>query len=272
MLFRRLIGAISIAAALAMPALAQDKDLLATVKERGELVVGTEMQFPPFDFIENGKQTGFNADVFAEIGKHLGVKVKFIDLPWTNVLPGLEAGKFDMVAGPNTLTAARLEKYYFNLPISGGAISIMKLAKNTDFTSAEDIEGRSFGAQRETVSAAKIREVGEGRNVTVRDYGDNNQAYADLVAGRLDGVVAQSTNLYHAAKLREGMFEVLEPAIGPMAWFSYLGRKDENSLSLMKAVDEAILGMSRDGRMAEFQRKWFGMTLELPETLPDPSI
>lgn len=272
MLFRKLIGAISVVAALTMPALAQDKDLLATVKGRGELVVGTEMQFPPFDFIENGKQVGFNADLFAEIGKELGVKVKFIDLPWSNVLPGLEAGKFDMVAGPNTLTAARLEKYYFNLPISGGAISIMKLAKNTDFTSAEDIEGRTFGAQRETVSAAKIREVGEGKNVTVRDYSDNNQAYADLVAGRLDGVVAQSTNLYYAAKLREGMFEVLEPAIGPMAWFCYLGRKDENSRPLMEAIDAAILKISRDGRMAELQLKWFGVTLELPETLPNPQM
>ncbi|MDH6231775.1 polar amino acid transport system substrate-binding protein [Mesorhizobium soli] len=272
MLFRKLIGAISVAAALTMPALAQDKDLLATVKERGELVVGTEMQFPPFDFIENGKQVGFNADLFAEIGKELGVKVKFIDLPWSNVLPGLEAGKFDMVAGPNTLTAARLEKYYFNLPISGGAISIMKLAKNTGFTSAEDIEGRTFGAQRETVSATKIREVGEGKNITVRDYGDNNQAYADLVAGRLDGVVAQSTNLYYAAKLREGMFEVLQPAIGPMAWFSYVGRRDENSLALMKAIDEAILKVSKDGRMAEIQLKWFGVTMDLPETLPNPQM
>ncbi len=272
MFLKKIIGAITIAAALTIPAVAQEKDLLAAVKERGELVVGTELQFPPFDFIENGKQVGFNSDLFAEIGKELGVKVRFIDLPWSNVLPGLEAGKFDMVAGPNTLTKARLEKYYFNLPISGGAISIMKLAKNTDFKSPDDIEGKTFGAQRETVSAAKIREFGEGKNITVRDYSDNNQAYADMVAGRLDGVVAQSTNLYYAAKLREGMFEILKPAIGPMAWFSYLGRKDENSRALMEAIDAAILKTIQDGRMDDLQRKWFTVTMELPHTLPDPDM
>ncbi len=47
-------------AALAMPAYAADQ--LDRIKQAGELVVGTEMQFAPFDFMENGKQTGFNKD------------------------------------------------------------------------------------------------------------------------------------------------------------------------------------------------------------------
>ena len=42
---------------------------LANVRKAGELVVGTEMQFAPFDFLENGQQAGFNKDLFAEVGK-----------------------------------------------------------------------------------------------------------------------------------------------------------------------------------------------------------
>jgi polar amino acid transport system substrate-binding protein len=38
-------------------------DQLANVRKAGELVVGTEMQFAPFDFLDNGQQAGFNKDL-----------------------------------------------------------------------------------------------------------------------------------------------------------------------------------------------------------------
>ena len=85
------VAAIAALSAASLAAKAQAKDLLAAVKERGELVIGTEFQFAPFDFIDNGKQAGLNLDLYNEIAKELGVKARFIDLPWPSVLPGLEA-------------------------------------------------------------------------------------------------------------------------------------------------------------------------------------
>src|SRR3546814_13657753 len=84
---------------------------LARVKEAGVGVFGREMHFAPFDFLKNGKQDGFNKEFFAEVGRSLGVKVRFIDLPWASVLPGLDADKFEMVAGPLNMTKARMERY-----------------------------------------------------------------------------------------------------------------------------------------------------------------
>src|SRR5215208_7185857 len=106
-------AAVAALSAVSLAAKAQAKDLLATVKERGELVIGTELQFAPFDFIENGKQAGLNLDLYTEIAKELGVKARFIDLPWPSVLPGLEAQKFDIVGGPLIITKQRMERYRF---------------------------------------------------------------------------------------------------------------------------------------------------------------
>ena len=94
-----------------LSAAAQAEDLLARVKAKGELNVGTEHQFAPFDFVLNGEHSGLNVDLFAEIGKDMGLKINWIDLPWPSVLPGLDAQKFDMVGGPATVTKARLERY-----------------------------------------------------------------------------------------------------------------------------------------------------------------
>ena len=88
------------------------------MKAAGVLKVGTETEFAPFDFIDAGQHVGLNVDLFDEVGKELGVKIEWVTLPWDGVLPGLEAGKFDMVAGPATITKARMEHYVFSAPIA----------------------------------------------------------------------------------------------------------------------------------------------------------
>ena len=65
-------------------------DTLADIKSRGELVVATEMQFPPFDISDNGTYKGVDRELIDAVAKELGVKVSYLDLPWTSVLPGLE--------------------------------------------------------------------------------------------------------------------------------------------------------------------------------------
>jgi polar amino acid transport system substrate-binding protein len=105
MLTRRALCAGTVAIfALSVAGAARAEDVLQAVKARGELIVGTEMQYAPYDFLKDGKQAGFNSELFAEIGKEMNVKVTFLDLPWPSVLPGLEAGKFDIVAGPVSIT------------------------------------------------------------------------------------------------------------------------------------------------------------------------
>src|SRR3546814_17950803 len=114
------------------PAHAQDQ--LARVKQAGVLVLGTEMQFAPFDFLKNGTQEGFNTEFFAEVGKGMGVKVRFIDLPWPSVLPGLDANKFDLVADPLNLTKARTERYTFTLPLAIRPVALLKRTRDKDLT------------------------------------------------------------------------------------------------------------------------------------------
>ena len=122
MFLRTIMGALA-AAVIANAALAEDA--LERVKAAGVMKVGTETAFAPFDFIDAGKHTGLNVDVFAEIGKELGVEIEWITLPWDGVLPGLESGKFDMVAGPATITNARMERYRFSTPVAEATVALL---------------------------------------------------------------------------------------------------------------------------------------------------
>jgi polar amino acid transport system substrate-binding protein len=257
----------------AMAASAQADDALARVKAAGELKVGTETQFAPFDFIDAGEHAGLNVDVFNEIGKELGVKVVWEDLPWESVLPGLDAGKFDIVAGPATITKARMEHYRFTVPIADATCAILNAAGDDSIKKPADIAGKTIGGGKASSQLAQLQTYAATlKDVTIREYVDNSTAYADLAAGRIAGVANSLPNIAYVAAQRPDTFAVVEPPFGQKSYFGYVGRKDEDHKSLMDAIDQALLKMKQDGRLAAIEKKWFGIVFNTPDSVTEPSF
>ncbi|WP_029349662.1 transporter substrate-binding domain-containing protein [Bosea sp. 117] len=268
------IATFGLAATIALAGAARAEDILAKVKAKGELTVGTELQFAPFDFIEDGKQAGMNKEIFAEIGKELGVKVTFLDLPWPSVLPGLEAGKFDMVAGPATITKARMEKYRFTSPIANATVAILKKKGDTSITKPEDIAGKKVGSAKATAQLAQLQEFAKTLPTapTIQEYVDFSQSYADLGNGRIVAVANSLPNIAFLAKSKPDVFEVVEPPFGKPVYFGFIGTKADDAKSLMDAVDGVIIKMKHDGRLAALQKKWFGTEMATPDQVTEASF
>ena len=135
-LFCTLTGATAVAGAMSgFSRAARAQDALTQMKANGVLRIGTETAFAPFDFIDpSGKHVGFNLDLFAALGKDLGVKVTYTLLPFEGLLPGLEARRFDLVGGPLTITKARMERYRFLPPVSEGTVALLKRRGDSSIT------------------------------------------------------------------------------------------------------------------------------------------
>ena len=247
-------------------------DTLADIKKRGELVVATEMQFPPFDMSDNGVYKGVDRELIDAVAKELGVKVSYLDLPWTSVLPGLEAKKFDLVIAPVTITKERMKHYAFSAPIADATAALMKRADDKSIMKPEDIAGKTVGGQKGTSQVAQLKEFAAKlpKPVEVKEYVDNNQSYADLAAGRIDASVNSLPNLAYAAAQRPESFAVVTPPFGQPTYFAWVARPDDQTL--MDAVNAAIVKLDGDGTMAQIQKKWFGQTMDLPRTVPQPTI
>lgn len=260
--------------ALGVCASAYAQDALARVKQAGVLNVGTETAFAPFDFIQDGKHAGLNVDLFQEISRELGVKLEWTLLPWSGVLPGLEARKFEMVAGPATITKARLERYRFTPPIAEATLALLKRKGDAKMMTPQDIAGKPVGAAKASAQLTQLKTFSETlpAKVDAREYPGNNEAYADLAAGRLVAVANSLPNLSYVVSQRSDVFEVVKPPIGVQTYFGYIGRKDADSASLMDAVDAAVLKIKRDGRLAQLQKKWFGESFVTPDAVPDPAL
>ena len=254
-------------------------DLLEEIKQRGTFVVGTEARFPPFEFVEGGEIVGYSADMMEDIMQELpGVSLEQLDLPWQGILPGLAAKRFDYVITSVTVTKERYDAYHLSLPIADATMAVIKRKGDDSIGSAQDVAGKVVGSQAGSAQlqalealAAELEEAGTPV-ADIRTYVDFGEAYADLAAGRLAAVVNSLPNQLEAARQRPDVFEVVLPTFGPKKYFSWAGRKDEESASLNTFMDEQIRRLNESGVLAELQRKWFGDVMELPsDELPEPA-
>lgn len=264
---------LTVLATLALPPLAASADVLADVKSAGVLRIGTETEFAPFDYIDGDKHVGFNVDFFEALGKDHGLKIEWVALPWAGVLPGLESGKFDMVAGPAIITKARLERYVFSSPIAEGTVTLVKRASDGSIQKPADIAGKPVGGGRGSNQLQQLKDFAATLTPapTVREYTGANETQADMAAGRIVGYATSLPNALMAAKQRPSMFAAVLPPFGPKAYLGFIGRKDAASASLMQMVDDEIATMKKDGRFAKLQEKWFGSATELPVSVTEPT-
>jgi polar amino acid transport system substrate-binding protein len=259
------IAAAALFAPMLAPRFAQANNL-EKARRAGELMIATELHFAPFDFTEGGRQVGMNSELFAEVGRALNLRIRFQDLPWPGVLPGLEAGRFDLVAGPATITRARMERYRFTAPIADATVALLKRANDASIQKPEDINGKIVGSAQATAQLTQLQNfiAARGLNVQIREYQSFSETYADLAAGRIVAVANSLPNIAYVAQQRRNVFAVVNPPFGAKVYFGYLGRKDPDTAPLLDAIDGVIDAMRTDGRLAALQTKWFGQSFEVP--------
>lgn len=262
---RAAMAAMALAAPGLLAARAAHANNLEKAQRAGELLIATELHFAPFDFTEGGRQVGMNSELFAEVGKALNLRIRFQDLPWPGVLPGLEAGRFDLVAGPATITRARMERYRFCAPIADATVALLKRASDAGIQKPEDIGGKTVGCAQATAQLTQLQNFvrEKGLDVQIREYQSFSESYADLAAGRIVAVANSLPNIAYVAQQRR-VFSVVQPPFGAKVYFGYLGRKDPETAPLLDAIDGVIDAMRTDGRLAALQTKWFGQAFEVP--------
>ena len=275
---RALVIVVVVAATLGFAGASASADLLAEIKERGEFIVGTEARFPPFEFVEDGQIVGYSTDIMEHVMQALpGVKLTRLDLPWQGILPGLAAAKFDYVVTSVTVTRERYEKYALSLPIADATMALVKRKGDDAVTAPEDIAGLVVGSQAGSAQLQALQAFAEGLSEDgegvkeIKTYVDFNEAYADLAARRISAVCNSLPNLLELVRTRPDVFELVLPTFGPKKYFSWAGRNDDESASLVAFMDEQLAALNESGVLTELQEKWFGGPMDLPsDALPVP--
>ncbi|MFA9614907.1 MAG: transporter substrate-binding domain-containing protein, partial [Deltaproteobacteria bacterium] len=84
------------------------KSTLESILKRGELRVGFESGYMPFEMTDKrGNFVGFDVDMAKEMAKAMGVKFVPVNTAWDGIIPALTTKKFDIIMSGMTITQER---------------------------------------------------------------------------------------------------------------------------------------------------------------------
>ncbi|MFP4211983.1 MAG: transporter substrate-binding domain-containing protein [Alkalispirochaeta sp.] len=90
------------------------------------LVVGMELQFPPFEYSSpDGEPTGVSVDLARAFGEYLGRPVEIRNIEWTGLIPALRTGSVDVVISSMTITDERDEQIDFSIPYAQAGLTLL---------------------------------------------------------------------------------------------------------------------------------------------------
>jgi len=158
----------------------------------GELRVGLSAAQPPFNMKNrSGEVVGLDVDIVRALADAMGVRLRLVQHPFADLLPGLEKGDVDLVISGVTITPERNARVAFAGPyfISGKAV----LSKSEAIAGAADVAaldapGRSYVALAGSTSERFVKsDMPRAKLVTAPDY---DAAVRMVVDGHADGMVA----------------------------------------------------------------------------------
>lgn len=236
--------------AFVTPATAQTT--LEKIRSTKVLVAGNSGSYPPFEMMEGSKLVGFDADMAEELGKRMGVTIKFEIIDFKGIIAALTSRRVDVLISAVTWTPERAERVSFSIPYFNAGIGALYREK-TPIATPDDLKGRVVGVQLGSSGDLYVRQkLGESVK-EIKTYDDILLAVKDLENGRVDAVVNPIPVLRHNAKAAKGM-RVTE------VWDSRVvginTRKED--ADLLAEINRHLEAMKVDGTLDRLDQKWFG--------------
>jgi polar amino acid transport system substrate-binding protein len=232
-------------------ATASAETTLEKIKRTGVMTSANTFSYPPFGFIEDGKQVGFDVDLGNEIARRMGVKLTFEAIDFRGIMAALTSGRVDLLITGMVYTPDRAQRIDFSEPYFDGGVAAA-FGPDRPISKPDEIIGKRVGVEIGSAGDKYVREKYESR-VEIKTYDSVFLALKDLENGRLDVFVGS------VAPMRYIMRNM--PTLkASETWDSRIQavntRKEDKDL--LEEINTHLLAMKKDGTYNNLVSKWFG--------------
>ncbi|MNU18036.1 L-cystine-binding protein TcyA precursor [compost metagenome] len=236
-------------------------DLPASIKEKGEIVVAIMPNYPPMDFKDPATNTltGLDYDLGNALAERLGVKIKWQETGFEQMINALTTDRVDMVLSGMTDTAERQASVTFVDYFTSGP-QFYTLQKNKDTNEIVDLCGKKVGTSRRTTFPAEIAawskancEAAGKPAINVIGTEGSADARAQLRQSRIDAAMQGSETLSYLKTQEKDMYKTVGQPISVQ--FTGLGVSKKKP-ELSEAVKVALQSMVDDGSYGAILKKW----------------
>jgi polar amino acid transport system substrate-binding protein len=244
---------------------------LDAIKKRGEITWGADLQGgEPYLYEDPAHPNhiiGFEVDIANELAKRLGVKAKFVQYNWSNLVPSLERGDFDIAMNGLEATGERKERILMSEPYFIYA-ETLAVRKDSPYRTLADLKGKRVGTLNQTYAHDLLR----AQPVDIALYEGNEEPYIDLEQGRVEAVLLDNiiADRYGCVPSRPTIVCVPDD----IARGTYIIGIRKADPELKRAIDNALQAMRADGTLQAILVKaklWDHRQSEAPPEVADAS-
>ena len=232
----------------------------AALKSKGKLVVASEAQYAPNEFIAPDGHTviGMDPDLTKALGAVMGLSVEVVNSNFETIIPGLTAGRYDVGASSFTDTKERQKTVDFVDYFNAGISFYAKSSSNPGVTTIADLCGKTVAVQKGTVEQTGAEAQSktctkEGKAaVSVLIFTGQNAVNLAVSGGRAEVGMADSPVVAYQVKLSNGAFKV----VGKSYAFAPYGFALPKTTGLANPMLAALKVLIASGQYNSILAKW----------------
>jgi len=232
----------------------------------GTITIGSDMTYPPYDFMDGSTPAGFDADFMAKMSSHMKLTPKFVDTRFASLILGLTGDRYDLIASALYVTPERMKTVDF-VPyfVTGGSLLVSGKSNFKPKTMADlcgkrvaSLKGAAWVPALHEVSDKTCVPAGKGA-IDVREYDTSPEAAQSILANANDAQyddagVAKMTVDKLQGRVVISSTSVLNPVV------SGIGIKKGNA-AVKTLVEQSFAQMKQNGEYKALLKKY---NLEAP--------
>lgn len=224
-------------------------------------VVGTDPTYAPFEMVDAATQklTGFDIELIRSIAKAEGRQIRFVPIPFSGLIPALQAGRIDMAISSMNITPERAQNVDFSRPYFAAGLGVVVAEDGPDITTLQGLAGKSVAVQLGSTGAIAVRQV---KGARVATFDSAPLALQELINGNVDAYVNDLPATLYA--IRQRKLSGVRISSQPLTQ-DYYGVAFPKGSGLRTTIDRGITAVLDDGRYATLHQRWFGRQ---PSPLP----
>ncbi len=230
--------------------------LISSVKgaSLSKLVVMGDHDFPPYEFLENGRPTGFNIDLIRAVAETMGLEIEIRLGPWNEALNNLQQKKIDLITGM-AYSEVRDLAFDFSVPHTKISPGLFTRA-DSPIKSLNDIHDREIVVQLDDIMHNFL--VQQSPTTHIITVQNPPEALQLIATGKHDGALLSSEVLkYYLSK--DPVFSDLKNIDIGLPMQNYCFAVAEGNTLLINELDRGLIRLKANGTYQNIYNKWFGV-------------
>lgn len=236
---------------------------IASALDKGTLVVGMELKFPPFETMdEKGNPMGVSVDLAQAIGEVLGVDVVIKSVDYQGLIPALQSHNIDLILSSMTVTDERLKSINFSEEYARSDLGLA-LHKSVDINGYEELNSTNYTIAVKQGNLAESWAEANLPNATIKQFSEVSAAMLDVNNGASHAFIYDPLSLIEASSNLTQTKLLLTPLPGVKGWGIGMRKNDEK---LLEEVNSALAQIKASGFFDEMRQKYLKEEVEKYES------